>query len=691
MNKLIPKSHFAGKPSNVDSVEARKRIEQSGKVNLSLLARFEDCWKDWAEFRSTRLRNLRYVRGDQWADYVWDEKGRRVLERDRIAKRTGGIVLQNNHLIKIVNTLTGLYAKTATKPVCFARQADADAKSQMMTSALQTSWDNNQMPDVLISEMFEMIVGGMAVSKELWQFEDEKGVDDSYTYFVDPGHFCAEMEGTDPRHWDVSMIGEIVDYELGELASKLAHSEYDFRQLEEIYSAELADYRSHGERRRSDYHEDSFNTPMQNNWCRVYEIWTKEHKPRYRCTDVMDLQNPMYRIEVDELELVKEENLSRVEIAVEQGMIDADQGIMLSDIIRRSKKVPADTEVPLIETQYIIDEYWHYQALAPDGRILEEYDSPYEHGSHPYTFKLYLYANGQVTPFISPVIDQQRYINRLISLNDMLINSSIKGLKMIPKQAVPDGMSNKQFAEHALEIGGWIFYDAEKLAKYPNAKLDVITNNATNIGIGELLQIEMASVNEITAVSDALQGKAPSAGTAASRYMMETQNSTTSISALMSKFATYENEVARKKMKVIHQYYEDGRHISSSRTNGYAEYGEFHPQEVQDIEFDVAIKESVDSPVSRMINNQTLEQWAANGWIGLRELLDYGYYPNLDELKQRIATNQEAMAAQGASPQQPVAPTMDAAGIPTAPRADGQNPHAANPAVVQQLQQILRQ
>ena len=182
--------------------------------------------------------------------------------------------------------------------------------------------------------------------------------------------------------------------------------------------------------------------------------------------------------------------------------------------------------------------------LSPDGRVLTEYDTPYEYKSHPYIYKLHYLVNGRTVPFISVIIDQQRYINRLIMLNDLAIQSAVKGVKMIPKDSVPDGMSNREFAEQFVEIGSFIFYEPSKSGNKP----EVITSNSTNIGTTELLQLQLSFINDITSVSEALQGKTPSGSTAASRYAMETQNSTTSIATLLTKFSTFEAEIARKKM-----------------------------------------------------------------------------------------------------------------------------------------------
>lgn len=623
MKKLIPKSRFTGRMVNPDTLKERERLlhDDQKKFNLPLLTRAEAAWMAQAETRKEWLRNLRYVRGDQWSDYVEDENGERVLERNRIAARTGGVALQNNHLIKIVNTLMGIYSRSATMPVCFARQENADAKSQMMTRALKTNWDNNEMKDLLEGEFFQMIVGGTSIVKEVWAEQD--GVDDSYTYKVDLGHAFWEAEGTDPRHWDISMIGEFRDYTIGELAATFAESEYDYNQLLEIYKPYLSQLATI-HKTRNDYSEGSWNYPMTTNLCRVYEIWTKEHKPGIRCKDIMNTEQPLYHIDPRDLPNIQAENERRIALGREQGI--------------------ADDDIPLIEYKgkglgYKIYEYWHYWALTPDGRILVDYDSPFEHGSHPYTIKMHLYANGRTTPFISCIIDQQRYINRLITLNDLLINSSIKNLKMIPNDLVPKGMSQREFARQAVELDGWVFYEPQN--RMTNAEPKVITQNATNIGIHELLQVQLSSINDITNVHGALQGKAPNAGTSAQLYLMESQNATTSIATLLNKFSRFENNVARKKMKTIHQYYQEPRNISVEQSSGYVMFQTYDPKAVRDIDFDVKISEAAETPVSRMFTNKQLEEWAAAGWIDLHDVLTYGYYPNLEELKQRIAASKE--------------------------------------------------
>ena len=125
-----------------------------------------------------------------------------------------------------------------------------------------------------------------------------------------------------------------------------------------------------------------------------------------------------------------------------------------------------DMGVPEDERAYIVseevaDKYWYYTYMAPDGTVLCKGETPYDYKSHPFTIKLFPYLNGKIHPFLATVIDQQRYINRLIVMNDMAIRSSFKGFKMIPT-TVLNGKTKEQFMEDAIEYDGWIFYTPKR-------------------------------------------------------------------------------------------------------------------------------------------------------------------------------------------------------------------------------------
>lgn len=629
MKRLIPVSRFRGKKDNSDSVKARLRQKGADKTNLQLLTRAENAWQALYDLRKRRERNINYCFIDQWSDWVYDEKGKLVRESSRIAKRTGGVALQNNHLIKIVHSLSGLYSKQSTEPVCFARSPNCDEKADVMTNALQANWQNNMMPDLLVSEMEEMLYGGMSVVMEEWTTIN--GVEDAYTFVIEPSHFYFESAGIDPLHRDVELIGHFEDYSLGALAARFARSKYDYKQLEYIYAPYIARQQSilpNGQ--QTDKLKDPYWDVSDRDMCRVYHVWTKEHKLRYRCKDIMDFDQPLYRIEPEQLPLVTAENEARLAQAEAAGM--------------------AREDVPLIEYTPVFDTYWHYQALAPGGLILEEYDSPYEHGSHPYTFKIYEYINGDVIPYMSPVIDQQRYINRLVTLFDIVIQASAKGITMIPKSCVPNNMTEAEFARSIRETGNFIFYD-DKEGRSMN-KPEVVVSNTNMTGITDMLQLQLGFIPDITSVSEALQGKTAKSGTSASRYALESQNSTTSVSALLLKFGTFEQQVAEKKMQVIHQYYREGN-ISVMRSNGMSEVTKYDPVEVQDVKFGVRILMSPENPVFRMAMNDLVSQMWQAGAVDAAQMLQMSYLPASSTVRKQL---EQAMAAMQQRSQQETQP-----------------------------------
>lgn len=631
MKRLIPVSRFRGKKDNSDSVKARLRQKGADKTNLQLLTRAENAWQALYDLRKRRERNINYCFIDQWSDWVYDEKGKLVRESSRIAKRTGGVALQNNHLIKIVHSLSGLYSKQSTEPVCFARSPNCDEKADVMTNALQANWQNNMMPDLLVSEMEEMLYGGMSVVMEEWTTIN--GVEDAYTFVIEPSHFYFESAGIDPLHRDVELIGHFEDYSLGALAARFARSKYDYKQLEYIYAPYIAHQQSilpNGQ--QTDKLKDPYWDVSDRDMCRVYHVWTKEHKLRYRCKDIMDFDQPLYRIEPEQLPLVTAENEARLAQAEAAGM--------------------AREDVPLIEYTPVFDTYWHYQALAPGGLILEEYDSPYEHGSHPYTFKIYEYVNGDVIPYMSPVIDQQRYINRLVTLFDIVIQASAKGITMIPKSCVPEIMTEAEFARSIRETGNFIFYD-DKEGRSMN-KPEVVVSNTNMTGITDMLQLQLGFIPDITSVSEALQGKTAKSGTSASRYALESQNSTTSVSALLLKFGTFEQQVAEKKMQVIHQYYREGN-ISVMRSNGMSEVTKYDPVEVQDVKFGVRILMSPENPVFRMAMNDLVSQMWQAGAVDAAQMLQMSYLPASSTVRKQLEQVMAAMQQRSQQETQPQA------------------------------------
>ena len=329
-------------------------------------------------------------------------------------------------------------------------------------------------------------------------------------------------------------------------------------------------------------------------------------------------------------------------------------------------------DIPLIESEWFMDDYWYYYYLSPFGDILAEGETPYDHKSHPYAFKAYPYIDGEIHSFVSDVIDQQRYTNRLITLYDWIMRASAKGALLVPEGALPDDMDWDDLADEWSRFNGIIRYVPKPGVPMPQQ----LASNSVNIGIGELLNLQLKFFEDISGVNGALQGKPGYSSTSGTLYAQQTQNATTSLLDLLETFSSFIVDGAYKDVKNIQQFYDTKRRISIvGRSAAQVDYD---PDKIRDTEFDLSIVESTATPTYRQAANEFLMQiWAAQQ-ISLEQLLTYGDFPFADELLQSIQSQKEQIE-QGQTPQ----------GI--SPELQRQVMQQADPDKVTQLQNMVAQ
>ena len=296
-----------------------------------------------------------------------------------------------------------------------------------------------------------------------------------------------------------------------------------------------------------------------------------------------------------------------------------------------------EEEVPLIKATWFIDDYWYFYYLSPFGDILKEGETPYEHGSHPYIFKAYPFIDGEIHSFVADVIDQQRYTNRLITLYDWIMRASAKGVLMMPDDCLPDGVSINDIAESWTEFNGVIVYKPSKSGRVP----EQVANRSVNIGISELLNMQLKFFEDISGVTGALQGKPGFSGQSAAHYQQQTQNATTTLLDLLESFSGFVIDGAYKDVKNMQQFY-DGKRVFNIAGKSGAQI-EYDPKKTRDVEFDLSITESTTTPAYRLLANDILMQlWQAQA-ISVEQLLENGDFPFADELLQSIKSQKEQL------------------------------------------------
>ena len=626
--KLLPMSRIALKRnelSEIDTVASAKRYGDRRAFDILMEAQY--YWNQMEDFRKDRERNKRYTYGFQWDDMICVD-GKSMTEEEYI-KSQGNVPLKNNLIRRLVRSVLGVYRSQSKEPTCTARDRDEQKLGETMSTILQCNMQLNRMPDVYARSMEEFLISGFIVHRKSYGWRN--GKEDCWTDYVQPNNFFIDNNMRDFRGWDVSVLGEVHDISFGQLCEQFASSPQEYRELRDIYKwAARKDYiATYAERfgysRLENY---DFLFTSEPGRCRVIEIWRKEQKPRYRCHDYQN--GDIFKIdEEDYVRVVLAENEERMRMAKELGM--------------------PEEEVPLIKATWFVDDYWYFYYLSPFGDILREGETPYEHGSHPYVFKAYPFIDGEIHSFVADVIDQQRYTNRLITLYDWIMRASAKGVLMMPEDSLPDGVSIDDIAESWTEFNGVIVYRPSKSGKVP----EQVANNSTNIGIAELLNMQLKFFEDISGVTGALQGKPGYSGESASHYNQQTENATKSLLDLLECFSCFVVDGAYKDVKNMQQFYDTKRVFNiAGRSGAQIEYD---PKKIRDVEFDLSITESTSTPAYRHLANDMLMQLYQSQAISVEQLLEHGDFPFADELLQSIKSQKEQLAQgrvpDGLSPQ----------------------------------------
>ena len=567
------------------------------------------AWDELQTHRENRIRNRNYTFGRQWNDPITLSDGRTITE-EQYLKEQGKVPLKNNLIRQLVKNIVGQFRSMKTQPVCIARDRKEQSLGEVLSNTIEYVHQHNRVWELDGRTLEEFVISGSCAHKIT--YETRNGRRDVWIDEVTPSRlFFNQMN--DVRHTDCNLIGELHDMPIADLISRYAKGNRKRAvALRQIYS-DVRDYQFE-QRYRTLSNEPTdnidFYTPTDNNLCRVIEVWHNESRERVRCHDTLD--GTIYKAEITSLEKIEEENTRRIKEAKAQG-ISKDQ-------------------VPLISTEWFIDKVWYYRHLSPLGHLLEEGETPYWHGSHPYIIKLYPLMDGEVHSLVEDVIDQQRYINRMITMLDFIMGSSAKGVLLFPEDQIPEGMTIDELAEEWTRYNGIIMYRPRPGSPSPQQ----VSINATNVGAYDMLSMQMRMFDNISGVHGAIQGKSAPSGTPYALYVQQMQNSSLNLVDLFESFKCFRVDRDTKLVKTIQQYYDMERYKKIVGEESLGVLEQVSEEEVKDVELDITITESVSSPVYRIASNEFLLDLFKMGQIDLKMLLENGSFPFADKLLQSL-------------------------------------------------------
>ena len=610
LKKRIPK-----KPSRSDSVAYRKSVMGDSKSDMQLLEYCHTLWNNLAETRQRRARAMRMVYGDQWADLI-TVKGKTTTQRDYITS-VGNVALQTNQLKKIVNTIAGVYVKQQNEPVCRARAREEQIYGELMTTALQTNWQINDAPLLIDHNILEALIGGFTATRETYEYR--YGKLDSWTDACHPNYLFFDSNMKDPRYTDMEVIGEIHDIPFGRFCEKFAKNREDVEKFAQWYADESSAMYAKLLEDVNDKHDEStmtFFTPKDRNLCRVFEVWRKESRDRYRVHD--ENTGELYVINADDYESIRhieEENRRRKALAAQQGW--------------------SEDEIPLIRYRenFFVDTFWYCRFLTPSGEILWEGPSPYEGRNHPYSLLILPMTDGKIVSYLSDAIDQNIAINRMLTLHDWMIRAGLKGVTYVPADMIPDDMTEEDFAEQFTTIDGVVFYKP----KAHGLKPETFYGHTGTLNLAEIVKMMSDLMESSVSVNAAIRGEGVKSGTAAALYAQQAENSATPIASLMMRIGVFVKHMASLKLSNIRQFYTPKKfeEIAGTLSNA-VNVASMDFRLAGNVEYDLSISQSMTTPVYRALKTDILMQFAQAGFIPPRFVFEFGDVPGADEILQRL-------------------------------------------------------
>ena len=443
------------------------------------------AWLNGEALRRRRLRFKRYTFGDQWGDTVLTNTDETMTELE-LLRRTGHHPTTCNMILPAVTAIVGLYRQKV-----LGKDADADVSATVDMPGLETD----------CSTLREFLISGCALQR--LSVENRDGVVRTWADMVSPARFFIDQAAmVSPAH--VRLIGRLHDMPLMHVLLKFAHgNRRRASRLRDIFDKEapfpvVPTGLSPG-MGQSINDAIEFGTPALPDTMRVVELWTLECGESTRC-------------------------------------LDPDTGIVQEfphdddSLARRNNRRRRKGQAPL-QRRWSLLPKWHCRYMTASGTVLDEFYAD----NHPFVFSFHPAIDGEIHPMVEDLIDRQRHINRLLTLNDRIVASSAKGVLLFPENQTSASMPMADVADNWAAPDGVVLYRA--LPGLPGPQQMV--GAPSNFGLHAMVQTELSLMGEVSGVSRALRGQDVPASAGAELYRWQQEGSSTALASVMGAFEAF--------------------------------------------------------------------------------------------------------------------------------------------------------
>lgn len=611
--KLISETMVETTNGNAEEVRTAHLVDDKMVKNEFIIQDVINYYEALSDFRERAERAYKYHRGEQWSDTVEDDDGNMVSEESIITGR-GKLPLKNNMIGQIVKNLAGQFLQGQGKTNIVSTKREQQKDAEVLTQALRAAYRLNRMKILDMNTIIEGMISGIFVQKSVYKYYPERDKEDLFVTKPVFSRMFFNSDITDGRMNEIRMIGELHDLTIDNIIMLFARNEADAQIIKSWYSDVTKDEVILASQGLKEAEQINVRMPNESHKGRVIEVWQKKLVRRMREHDTAKGSLKMTKRSIDEIAV---ENYNRVKLGKENG-------------------IPRE-RVPLIKAQESYEQVWTVKYLTPLGHTLYEGETPYNHQSHPYTMVFAQFVNGRAWGIVEDIIDQQRYINRLISLLDFMMGTAAKGVLLVPEDSIPDDMTLDDIADEWSKFDGVVKFKAKAGVPIPQQ----ISGNVTNIGANEQLAIQFDLIEKISGVTGAIQGHDANSGTPSSLYAQQTLNASTNSKILFEAFNDFREQRDQKALKIITQFYNEKRYIDITGTDFGTEAMVYDPEKIKSMEYFISIAQGMDTPAYRMLMDEQLKMLLEGGAIDAEIYLQNSSHPFSDKILESIKNKKE--------------------------------------------------
>ena len=595
-------------------------------------------WDKLLDFRDRRRKCRDFYIGNHWNDTMVHPDTGETMTMDAYIRSQNMVPIKQNQIRQHIKNLLGQYIENDFKSIVVARNREDQELSEMMSKTLEASLQLNKANQLDLSVFEEFLISGMFGWKTHYAFHSDQNRDDVMIDPVHPSRVFFNTGITDIRLKEINFIGEIHDVPLDMVTKTFAKNEADRQLLGQWYGknqdrSKRSAYTT--QQQNSDIIDDlDFYTPYDVNMCRVIEIWEKITMPVMIVHDKISGKYFQSDLSAEELDAINEQRLEQF----------------------LSMGVPEEN-IPLIEYEMKFEDIWHFWFLTDRGEILMHGETPYDHEQNPYTLGIYPLVDGNIWGFAYDILDQQIQINRLLTMLDKIVGTSSKGALLLPEQARANGWTNEDYANEITKSDGVIVYNAD--SNYPGVKPEELNSKNINIGAIELLQMQMNLLEQISGVTQAIQGQKAGSGTPLGMYQMQASNAQINNRVYFEYFFQRRSERDFKAVKLIQQYYNEDRNIQVTGKDFDKGIQWYEVAKGKDLDIMISMGKATNTPVMRQIQEDILLKFLDQQLIDLGVFTELTSLPFADKLRETITRKQQEM--------QQLQQQMQAQGMPAQP------------------------